>query len=81
MFHPHTCIQTFPTPPPLSTPRAPQEDPSHDALWAGLAALPPGEQLPQDLPERFYFDALSYVRSAQYADRLAEWARHLPAEK
>lgn len=58
-----------------------QADPSHDALWARLAALPPDAPLPPDLPAAFYFSAASYVRGAQYADRLAEWAAHLPAEK
>lgn len=58
-----------------------RDDASHDALWDALAGLPPGEALPEGLPGRFYFEARSYVRSAQYADRLEEWARHLPAEK
>lgn len=68
---PHTCIQTHMV----------QEDSEHAALWRELAELPPGAPLPARLPRAFYFSAASFLRGAQYAERLAEWARHLPPEK
>ncbi|GBF88784.1 hypothetical protein Rsub_01685 [Raphidocelis subcapitata] len=55
-------------------------DAEHDALWAALASLPPDAPLPPGLPAAFYFRAGSYLRGAQYADRLAEWAAHFPPE-
>jgi hypothetical protein len=58
-----------------------QGDPSHDAFWSSLAELPADADLPAELPQRFYTNAHSYIKGAQYADRLADWARHLPPEK
>jgi hypothetical protein len=69
----HTHHLLFPTPT--------QASPDHDAFWASLAALPPSAPLPVDLPARFYYEAASYIRGAQYADRIREWAAHVPAEK
>ncbi|KAI8470466.1 MAG: P-loop containing nucleoside triphosphate hydrolase protein [Monoraphidium minutum] len=57
-----------------------RDDPAHDAFWSRLSALPPGAELPAEMPGVLYRDALSYVRAAQYADRLAEWAAVLPPE-
>ena len=62
-------------------PPRPQADPAHDALWAELALLPCGAPLPAGLPATFYSQAASYLKGAQYAERLAQWARHLPPEK
>jgi hypothetical protein len=66
--------------PPAAPPPA-QADPAHDELWAELAALPPSAPLPAALPAAFYTQAASYLRGAQYADRLAAWAEVFPPEK
>lgn len=57
-----------------------QDNLQHAALWSRLAALPPGAPLPLELPSSFYLEPQSYLKGAQYADRLQEWAKHLPPE-
>ena len=57
-----------------------RDDADHAALWARLASLPPDAPLPAELPRALFLAAAGYLASARYADRLAEWARHVPPE-
>ena len=69
------CPQVAPPPP------NPQEDEATIRLWQQLEELPPGADLPEQLPSTFYTQLGSYLRSARYAERIAPFLRLFPPEK
>ena len=68
-------------PPGCPPPPNPQEDEATIRLWQQLEELPPGADLPEQLPSTFYTQLGSYLRSARYAERIAPFLRLFPPEK